>query len=406
MKSLRTIVKNAYHYSWSIISSFLLNTKSPMRVIGITGTKGKTTTVALVEHIFKTAGYKTASLSTARICVDVVETPNMTGNTMPGRAFVKRWLMRAQRQKCDFAITEVTSQGVTQYRHLYIPWDDAVFLGIHPEHIESHGSFERYRDAKKEFFSYVAKDVYSRHPHFFVYAKDKESTHFIEAAGNHPVHQFQKEDIPSSWRIPESLEGENKIDAAAACAIARRWNIADESIQRAIETFPGVPGRMEVIITTPIRAVVDYAHTPESLEGLCQLLREKKAPSARLICVLGSAGGGRDIAKRPRMGEVASRYCDIVVLTNEDPFDEDPMNIIKDIKRGIPNAYKGNTHLILDRKEAIQYAVKTASNGDVVAFTGKGSESSIRLQRGIKQPWSESQVVREAINHYWSKKQL
>lgn len=396
MKRIISVLKKVYHYGWSLLGAVIGKNTASMRIIGVTGTKGKTTTVALLDHIFKTAGHKTASLSTAQIRIGDVVIPNTTGNTMPGHAFVQRWLRQARKKGCDVAIAEVTSQGVTQYRHKHIAWDDAVFLGIHPEHIESHGSFEKYRDAKKEFFTYVAKNKDNKSPHFYVYGEDEQSTLFVQAAKEHRVHEFFKRDIPASWIIPENLDGENRIDVAAARAVALRWGVLDETIQKAIETFPGVPGRMEVVAQDPIRAIVDYAHTPQSLEGLYILLNQKKK-GGRLICVFGSAGGGRDIAKRSHMGLVASTHCDEIILTNEDPFDEDPMEIIEQIREGISKDFKGNVWCIIDRKEAIESAIRQARNGDTVVCTGKGSENSIRLENGKKQSWSEKEVVFNAI---------
>ena len=188
----------------------------------------------------------------------------------------------------------------------------------------------------------------------------------------------------------------NLENVAAAVAFAKSQDIPFDMIFRALEIFPGVSGRVEYIRKEPFAVVVDYAHTPESLEAVYEAVSERK--SRPLICVLGSAGGGRDKWKRPRMGAIAGQYCKEIILTNEDPYDEPPEQILDEIERGIFGAASETQYeKILDRREAIAKALAIAKPGDAVVLTGKGSESFIHIAGGKRIPWNERAVVEELL---------
>lgn len=363
-----------------------------LKVIGVTGTKGKSTTLALLAHILRKAGKSVALLSSVDMVIGSVHKKNLTGNTMPGRLFIQRFLSRARRAGCEYALIEVTSQGVIQHRHRFIDWKNVGFLDIHPEHIESHGSFDRYLAAKVKFFSYVA--THARDPHFFVHDADEHADAFLAVIGSCPVRLFNINDVDRS-RVPVSLEGEfNLINISAALALAGQEGISGDQALEALADFPGLAGRMEYVQKEPFAVVVDYAHTPDSLEAVYKHLQ----PSARrFICVLGSMGGDRDKWKRPRFGEIASAYCDEIILTNEDPVDESPEKIIDDIARGVGEKKVVHAYKIVDRKEAIAKALSLAQAGDVVAITGKGSEEYIRIKGGRRIYWSDVGVVKELL---------
>ena len=373
-----------------------------LRVIGITGTKGKTTTVALLWHIFNYAGKRTAALSSASVCVGESCIRNSTGNTMPGRFFIQRFLRRAVRAGCAYAFVEVTSQGVVQHRHRGIVWRAGAFLGIHPEHIESHGSFEKYRDAKASFFRFIAH-TQKTSAQLFVNEDDPEADFFIQAAGITPVTLFLPTQVADA-DLPPALPGSfNKINVACARAIARAQGIDEATIAAALKTFSGIEGRAMIIARDPFAVVVDYAHTPQSLEAIYQLARDlKKGSQGRIIGVLGSAGGGRDTWKRPVLGAVASRFCDVAIFTNEDPYDEDPEKIIQALRAGFEKEKAGNDlgqtcELIVDRKTALARALALARAGDVVVATGKGSEQWIHGPKGTKQAWSEGEMLKALL---------
>ncbi len=406
-------------------------------LIGVTGTKGKTTTVELLNSILEAAGEKTALISSTRVKVADESVDNDTENSMPGRFFIERTLRRAVSAKCTAAIIEVTSQGIDLSRHRFLSWDIGVITNIAPEHTEAHSSFEKYRNAKLKFLDYVLR----KHGTVFINRSDTNSQFFIDELKNRKiVFLYSRDDAhmqsllarPGFIRrakdaAPEFILSDfNKDNIAAAEAVARYIKISEDTIESGIHNFRGVPGRMEFVERSGITAVIDYAHTPESLEGVYKAIRqmveeqqrtndkklitnnkeikadlshEFQVGSNKLICVLGSAGGGRDAWKRPVLGELAAKYCDTVVLTNEDPYDEDPSQILSDIKSGISNSQFSisNVTEILDRAEAIKRAISFAHKGDIVIITGKGSEKYIHGANGVKTPWSERGVVENAL---------
>lgn len=401
MRSILKPLFSLYHYLWSFVSAVIFRFPSRhIRVIGVTGTKGKTTTVSLLAHIFSSAGRQSAYLSSALMSDGVFLTKNKTGNSMPGRFFIQQFLRAAVRAKSSYAFIEVTSQGTVQHRHKFISWAGVVFLDIHPEHIESHGSFQKYLLAKRELFSYAR--THSHGVTFYINQDDPHANDFISAAGDGKKILFSNTSPEIKDTHCPALPGPfNAINIAAAYAIAREEGISHADIIAALGTFSGVPGRMEFVIHEPFEVVVDYAHTPESLEAVYQYLRGRAlSRGGKLICVLGSAGGGRDVWKRTAMGKHAGDYGDEVILTNEDPWDEDPGKIITMVHEGVKSSEKYNAQrvkVIMDRKAAIAAAIAMAQKGDNVVLTGKGSESWIHVENGKKIPWSERSVVEEIL---------
>lgn len=391
-------VYSIYHYGFSLLGALWYGFPSRnIRVIGVTGTKGKSTTLALLAHIFASAGLPVALCSSTNIRIGDSIKKNLTGNSMPGRMFLQRFLRDAVRAGCQYAFIEVTSQGIVQHRHRFISWDSAVFLGIHPEHIESHGSFEKYLSAKQSFFTYAARAHTATPTAFFSYGNDSHAQDFKKAADPHPVEFFFEAAVfENGVSVPKTLPGDfNRINISAAYSVAKHYGVPDGIIRSAIASFPGLVGRMTVVSENPIRAIVDYAHTPQSLEAVLKtVIQESPSSKSKLICLLGSCGGGRDVWKRPVLGGVAARYCSTIILTNEDPYDENPADILRDIRKGIEKTgFTGKVLEIEDRKDAIKTGVSLAEKGDALVCTGKGSEAWIHVAHGRKIPWDESAVV-------------
>lgn len=386
-----TSIKDRYHLAFAHLANLIYrNPSRELTVVGVTGTKGKSTTVELLAAIFDAAGEATAFYSSVRTKIrDVVEM-NRTGNSMPGRGRLQGFLRKAADKKCRYAFAEVTSQGIVQHRARFIEWDGSIFTNLAPEHIESHGSFEEYREAKLGFFRMLASSPKSEKV-AVVNKDDAASFLFLEAARSRNVRELSVSakalgaelQLNKGWiSAPVNLE-----NAALAAAYAETKGIPRHIIREALNSFSGIPGRLEYVATEPVIAMVDYAHTPDSLSRTYEFLRN--AHRGRLICVLGAAGGGRDRWKRPEMGGVAAKFCDEIILTNEDPYDEPPEGITREILEGIPESVRGKAHTVLDRREALRKAFTEARPGDVVVATGKGSETSIHLARGESIPWNE-----------------
>ncbi len=392
-------------YHWILAFLAALTYRFPSRkifIVGITGTKGKTSTIEIINSIFQEAGYKTALASSLRFKIDKESEKNEYKMTMPGRFFLQRFLARAVKAGCRYAILEMTSEGALQYRHKFIKLDAMIFTNLSPEHIETHGSFENYREAKMKFFKALEKTKGKKR---FIIANgdDASASYFLNfnvderiiySLKNLSGYQIQKNGIAlkiDNTAINSRLSGEfNLYNILAAIAFAKSQNIGMGTIKWAIEKFSGIEGRMENIDEgQDFKVVIDYAHTPDSLEKVYEIFQ-----GSRKICVLGSAGGGRDKWKRPEMGKIASKHCDQIILTNEDPYDDDPEKIIQDILGGISS---GRREVILDRREAIKKAFQYAKTGDAVIITGKGAEPWIMGPKGEKIKWDDRETTREEL---------
>ena len=395
-----------YHYLLAWVGNEIYKRPSKkLYVIGVTGTKGKSTVLELMNAILEAAGKRTALSSSVRFKIDFFNESNNSGMSMPGRFFIQRFLSEAFKRDCEYALIEVTSQGILQFRHRFVDFDAALLTNLEPEHIEAHGSFTSYRDTKARFFRDAGKYSLKQRKLFFLNSDARDVQYFVDAVkgrglpGQGNVVFYNKKDM-RALKIKTKLIGEfNLENIAAAIAFARSRNIDWETIRSAIESFDGVPGRLEFVQKIPFPVIIDYAHTPDSLEKVYQTGRKTLKKSKKMICVLGSAGGGRDMWKRPVMGGIASKYCDRIILTNEDPFDEDPMEILNQIESGIMDGNKKKIKKILDRKEAIRAAIKSAKKDDLVIITGKGCEPHMRVAKNKKIPWNEKEIVLKILNN-------
>ncbi len=376
-----------YHFSLAFFGAALYGFPSKkIKVIGITGTNGKTTVVNLTTNILETAGFKVASLSSIKFKIRDKEWPNSLKMTMPGRFKLQKFLRQAVNNKCQYLVLEVTSEGIKQYRHKFIDFEIAVFTNLTPEHIEAHGSFENYRAAKGKLFQ-IAKGIH------VINLDDENAEYFLQfPAKKKYTYGLNKGDINSkNTQFKLRLVGDfNKYNALAAICVGLSQKVDLETCKKALEEVKVISGRMEEVISQPFKVFVDYAFTPNALE---QVYKALKPATGKMIAVLGACGGGRDKWKRPVLGELAARYCQKVIVTNEDPYDEDPMEIISQVAAGVG----GKAKKILDRREAIRKALETARAGDMVVITGKGSEPWICMAKGKKIPWNETEIVREEI---------
>jgi len=389
-----------------------------MTIIGITGTNGKSTVVNLLSEILEEAGIKSASISSLRFRIGKKEWPNALKMTMPGRFFLQKFLARAEKAGVRHAIIETTSEGIRQFRHKNIKWDILAITNLTPEHIESHGGFENYKQAKGKLFGEPHKitvvnadDDYAEY--FLGFSAEEKIVYGIKNPAEIKAENVKLADNEIKFLVGKMefslpLLGEfNVYNALAAMAVARALGVSDEKIKSAFAKIKNIPGRMELIgVGRPFRVVVDYAHTPDSLEKVYRTLKTsvQTGNSGKLICVLGAAGGGRDKWKREKFGEITGRYCRTIIVTDEDPYDENPQVILDEIEAGFLKICRSsavgaaNFFKILDRREAIRKALKSAAAGDTVIITGKGAESVIMGPAGKRVPWDDRTVVKEELN--------
>jgi UDP-N-acetylmuramoyl-L-alanyl-D-glutamate--2,6-diaminopimelate ligase len=371
-------------------------------VVGVVGTKGKTSTIEIISAILEEARYKTALTSSLRFKTNKESQKNEYKMTMPGRFFMQKFLRKAVKEKCQYAILEMTSEGAVQHRHKFIKLNALIFTNLAPEHIESHGSFENYREAKLKYFKALEKSKEKRRI-IIINEDDQSASRFLNfdipekikyGLKNLKSYTLLKDGVEfeiDNIKIKSKLCGEfNLYNILAAISFCKSQNIGVETIKIAVEKFKGIEGRMEEINEgQDFKIIVDYAHTPDSLEKVYEVFQNSKK-----ICVLGSAGGGRDKWKRPEMGKIASKHCDQIILTNEDPYDEDPRAIVEEVKGGISS---GRCEIIMDRREAIKKALSYAKTGDAVIVTGKGAEPWLMGPKGTKIKWDDREVVREEL---------
>lgn len=401
----------AYHFFLALIGATIYRFPSrKLIVIGVTGTKGKTSTTELLNSILEASGAKTAVLGTLRFKVGDTSTRNLKKMTMPGRFFVQKFLSGAVKAGCTHAIVEMTSEGAKQFRQRFVDMDALIFTNLSPEHIESHGSYEAYRDAKLSIARTLAR---SGKPKRFMVANndDKEGARFLEIRGVDPIPYSQTDaeivrandtGIEMIWKekhITSPLPGIfNAYNIIAAAACAHIFGVPLDAIALGIERTRLIEGRMERVDDgKSFPVIVDYAHTPDSLEAVYISYKNHQN-----ICVLGNTGGGRDKWKRPVMGKIADEHCAHIILTNEDPYDEDPRSILDEIAAGI------ETHqpeIILDRREAIARALGVAKDikNSAVLITGKGTDPFIMGPHGTKLAWDDRDVAREELARLFGK---
>lgn len=371
-----------------------------MTVIGVTGTKGKSSVSDMLFTVLRHAGYPAAVAGTIRFAINDASEPNLYKMTMPGRGFIHNFLARAKKAGAKYAVVEITSESVLQYRHKYLFLNALVFTNLQKEHIERHGSFENYAAAKLEIGKELARSP-KRPRAMIANADDEHSAPYMQLRveeqrpfSYQDAHDivlgpgtvsFTYEGVPFSMKLPGSF---SIMNALAVIKAAQFVGVPAPKIAEALATLERIPGRTERIDQgQPYQVIVDYAHTPDSLQALYD------AYPVRKICVLGNTGGGRDTWKRPEMGKIADQMCAEVILTDEDPYDEDPKQIVDQMVEGMQR----EPRIIMDRREAIRTALTLAQPGDAVLITGKGTDPYIMQANDTKLPWSDAKVVAEEL---------
>jgi UDP-N-acetylmuramoyl-L-alanyl-D-glutamate--2,6-diaminopimelate ligase len=376
-------------------------------LIGITGTNGKTTTSYFIKNIFETSGYKVGLTGTITNLIgkDVVESKLTT----PESNDLNQMLRQMYDAGCEVAVMEVSSHSLALKRVQGLHYSFAVFTNITPEHLDFHKDFQNYLETKKILFDELPTSSSAIYNSDDVHSADivKDCASLRYSFGNSINSVFKVTDINSdlsgtsftityeekNYSIKTSLIGDfNAFNAAAAFAVGKLAGLKDKLIIEGISTTPQVPGRFEVLSNGTRKVIIDYSHTPDSLEKALMVIRnitERKNP----VYTVFGCGGNRDKLKRPVMGKIATELSDEVIVTSDNPRNENPGVIIEEIKSGIT---KNNYRIIEDREAAIEEAIKKSGKNSVILIAGKGHEDYQEIQ-GIRKHFSDREIAKKYL---------
>lgn len=386
-----------------------------LKLIGITGTNGKTTSVTLLYELFKALGHKAGLISTIRYLVD--EQEQAATHTTPDALRLQELLRQMADGGCEFAFMEVSSHALAQQRTAKLHFSGAVFTNITHDHLDYHGSFDAYIKTKKSFFDHLPKDAFALtnldDPNGTIMLQNCQATHKSYALKQMADFQAKllEQHIDGSLLAINGQEvwsrfiGEfNAYNLLVCYAVASLLGKTAQEILAALSAMRPVEGRFETIRSAQgITGIVDYAHTPDALHNvlttinkLKQLLPKTATKQAPQIITVVGAGGDRDKAKRPVMARVAAKLSDKVILTSDNPRGEAPEAILKDMQKGIEASQQNMVLTITDRREAIRTACMLAQKGDIVLVAGKGHESYQEV-KGKRHHFDDREVIREVF---------
>lgn len=380
-----------------------------LKTIGITGTKGKTTTTYLVKSILENAGHKTGLIGTIETIIGEEHIPS--ANTTPESYLVQQYFAKMAEAGCDSVVMEVSSQGLMLHRTAGFTFDIGIFTNLEPDHIgpNEHKDFEDYLRCKALLFKQCKTGIFNADDQHleqileghtcevetFGFSEKAdlraENTRLVTGKGTLGIHYDVKGlmDFPVEIDLPGKFSVYNSLTAIAVC---RHFNVTEENIQKALKQAK-VKGRIEMVkVSDDFTLMIDYAHNAMSLESLLTTLKEYK-PN-RLVCLFG-CGGNRSKLRRYEMGEVSGKLADLTIITSDNPRNEEPQEIINDIKVGIGKT-DGKYVEIIDRKEAIAYAIHHGQPGDIVVLAGKGHEDYQEI-KGKKYPMDERVLIQEIL---------
>lgn len=416
---LPTPLLNLYFSFYPCVGNLIFGRPSQkIKLVGLTGTDGKSSSVMFAAKILQEAGYKVGFFSSVAYSNGAQEQPNTLKMTMPGRFFLQRFLKKLVDNKCDIGIVEVTSEGIKQKRNLCINFDVALITNLKPEHIESHRGFKNYKQAKSMLFKNLSKGRRKNIPKsIIVNTDDAASQDFLNYDADKKITFGTNANADVRGVIIKSDLFENILDitiakettrihmhaggpfiaenALAAIAVAHNFGVDVDRCRRTLEKISNPPGRFEIVSKSPF-VIVDYAHTTAAVEKLLSFVRENWP--GNIVHVFGAAGGGRDRWKRPQLAALSEKFANTSILTEENSFDEKTELILEEIRAGF--THKEQVLVIPRRAEALKRAVEIARNtpDTLLLLTAKGSETVIAGPRGHKIPYNEKETVLCILN--------
>jgi UDP-N-acetylmuramoyl-L-alanyl-D-glutamate--2,6-diaminopimelate ligase len=400
-------VKNSAHALGIIASNFYGNPSEKLKLTGVTGTNGKTTTVTLLYQLFSALGYNVGMISTVenRIIDEVLSSTHTTPDPIQLNELLKKMVDRG----CGYAFMEVSSHAVDQERIAGLKFAGALFTNITHDHLDYHRTFENYIKAKKKYFDELNSDGFA-----LVNADDKRGMVMLQNTkatkytfGLKKMVDFKGKIITNSI---EGLELEiagknvwfkmigdfNAYNLLGVYGAAVLLGEDSDEVLTQLSSLKGAPGRFELVLPgSKITAIVDYAHTPDALKNVLDTIAQFRTGNEQVITVVG-CGGNRDKTKRPLMASIACKLSDKVVLTSDNPRDEDPMEILKEMQSGILPTEARKTIVLPDREEAIKTACMMAKERDIILVAGKGHETYQEI-KGVKHPFDDRQVVERML---------
>lgn len=418
-KKLYRLVQPIYHFLLAVTGTILYGFPAhKMIMVGVTGTKGKTSTVNFIHSVLSETGQKIGLISTANIKIGEKDLPNKYHMSMPGRFILQKTLKQMRDAGCKYVVLEVTSEGVKQFRHLGLFLDVAVFTNLSPEHLASHGgSFEKYRAAKMRIFK---KKLFNSLKLVLVNEDDENAKFFLEASSAENI-KFSLEDVSkieegdsgisfkykgSDFKL-NTLGKFNIYNALPAIILGERYGLDFTQIQDGLSGLSLIPGRMEEIKEgQDFKVIVDYAHEKLSMNNLLDTAKNlKKDDNNKIIIVLGGDGGGRDEQRLYDMGKAVGEKADMVIVSNSDPYFDDEMTLSKKISDEAVRAgkvYNENLFILLDRGEAIKKAVELAKKDDIVLLATRGSLNTMSI-KGKKVSSDDRMIAREVLKNLLNK---
>lgn len=386
-----------------IAANFYNNPSSKLKLVGITGTNGKTTIATLLYELFKKAGFKVGLLSTVKILVNNKEFK--ATHTTPDSVSINYYLNKMVEEEVDFCFMEVSSHGIHQKRTEGLLFDAGVFTNLTHDHLDYHATFKEYRDVKKSFFDSLPKSAFA-----LVNVDDKNGEVMLQNTVANKYTYALKTMADFKAKIVENrfsglllsinnqevwthLVGEfNAYNLTAIYGVAKLFGLDATKTLTIISQLDSVKGRFQYVTSeNGIVAVIDYAHTPDALKNVLQTIQSLKNDSKKIITVVG-CGGNRDKAKRPVMGRIASQLSSQVIFTSDNPRDEDPQIIIDEMEAGVEEGNLSKVVQILERSQAIKMAAKLAAEGDIILIAGKGHENYQEIN-GIRNHFDDYEEI-------------
>lgn len=400
-------VKNTNEALAFLANNYYDNPSSKLKLVGITGTNGKTTVASLLYQLFKKAGYKVGLLSTVKILVDNKEFK--ATHTTPDSLTINHYLNKMIDEGCEFCFMEVSSHGIHQKRTEGLVFTGGVFTNLSHDHLDYHNSFAEYRDVKKAFFDNLPKTAFAltnvddkNGVVMLQNTKAKKLTYALKSYADYKAQILESQLTGLLLKVNENevwvklIGNFNAYNMLAIFGVAIELGIEKFEALRLLSELESVAGRFQFVISkSKITAIVDYAHTPDALENVLQTISEIRTKNEQLITVVG-CGGDRDKTKRPIMANVASTLSDKTIFTSDNPRTEVPETIIEDMEKGVePQNFK-KTVSIVDRKQAIKTACVMANENDIILIAGKGHESYQEIN-GVRHDFDDLKIVKELL---------